>query len=254
MNVLLKTEEDIKILKEAGRRLSRILSEIKKAVKPGVSAKFLDDLAFKLAKEKGDTPAFLCYKADKSSKPYPSSLCVSINDEIVHGLPISEKVLKEGDIVGIDMGLIHKGLVVDSAFTSGVGKIDEVAKKLLKKTQQCLEAGIREAKAGNTLGDIGWAIESTCPKEFSIAEDLAGHGVGYKLHEDPYVLNQGKRGEGLKLEPGMVLALEPMLCEGKGVITFDKDSFTVRTKDGKRSAHFEHTVAITEREPEVLTQ
>ena len=253
--VTLKSKEEIEILREGGRRHAQILAEIKKNIKPGVSAKELDDLAFRLVKEDGDQPAFLNYQPEGAKYPYPASLCFSINEEIVHGLPLPEKVLKEGDIVTIDLGLTHKGLITDSALTAGVGKIDKLSEKLLSATRLCLEKGIGAARAGNFIGDIGFAVEKEARYHgFALAENLAGHGVGYKVHEDPYVPNQGRKGEGLKLEIGMVLAIEPMLCLGDGKIFLERDGFTIRTKDRKRSAHFEHTIAITEKGPVVLTK
>jgi len=254
--VTIKTEAEIEILKEAGRRQALYFTKLKEHIVPGVSADFLDKLAFKLITEGGDTPAFLNYRPEGAKKPYPSSLCISINDEVVHGLPSSvEKILKEGDIVGIDMGLSHKGMIVDSAITFPVGKIDKEAKNLIKKTKECLDAGIKAAILPNSIGDIGFAIEEKNKDSgFEMADDLVGHGVGYKLHEDPYVPNWGKKREGLKLKPGMVLAIEPILCEGSGKVTFERDGFTVRTKDGKRSAHFEHTIVITEGKPIVVTR
>src|SRR3989344_7577992 len=231
--VTIKTVEEIEILKEAGRRQALYFKKLKEHIIPGVSADFLDKLAFNLIREGGDPPAFLNYRPEGAKKPYPSSLCISINDEVVHGLPSSvEKILKEGDIVGIDMGLCHRGMIVDSAITFPVGKVDSIAKKLIKVTKNCLEAGIKAAISGNFIGDIGFAIEETARKSnFSIAENLVGHGVGYKLHEDPYVPNWGKKGEGLKLRPGLVLAIEPILCEGSGKVNFERDGYTVRTKD-----------------------
>ena len=203
-----------------------------------------------------DKPAFLHYKPAGAERPYPASLCVSINDEIVHGIPNeSEKILKEGDIVSLDMGLIHKGMIVDSAITVGVGEIDKKAKKLLQLTEESLYKGIKAAKGGNRVGDIGTAVAGHIKGSgLSVADELAGHGVGYKVHEDPFVPNIGVPGEGPLLRPGMVIAIEPMLNEGGSQIVFDEDGYTIRTKDGSRSAHFEHTILITEGEAEILTK
>lgn len=254
--IKLKSKEEIEILREGGKRLAFVLGELKKAAVPGVTTKELDDLAYKLTIEMGDKPAFLNYQPYGADRPYPASACISINDEIVHGIPNeSEKVLKEGDIVSLDMGLIHKGLFVDSAITVGVGKIDEDAKKLLKATRESLEAGIKAIKVGGYIGDIGFAIAEVAKKyKFGIAEGLCGHGVGFAVHEDPYVPNEGEKGDGPKLVPGLVIAIEPMLNEGTGKTKIAKDKWAYLTKDGKRSAHFEHTVAITEDGVEVLTQ
>ncbi len=250
-----KTEKEIEILHEGGRRLSAILHELASRAKPGVLTTELDRIGRELAEQNGDKPAFLGYRPKGVKKPYPASVCISINDEVVHGIPSHEKILKNGDVVAIDMGLIHGRLITDSAITVVVGKGDKAAYKLIDATKGALEAGIKAIRPGGTVGDIGYAIQKYVePFGFGQAEGLAGHGVGYKVHEDPYVPNDGKRGEGDLLKPGMVIAIEPMLNEGTGKVTFDRDGYTVRTKDGKRSAHFEHTVAITKGGYLVLTQ
>lgn len=256
--ITLKTKEDIEKLREGGKRLAQILAVLKGAVAPGVYASELNTIAEKLVFDLGDTPAFLHYKPAGAKRPYPASLCVSINDEIVHGIPNGkpEKILKEGDIVTLDMGLSHKGLIVDSAITVGVGNIDEKAKKLLKITEEALYLGIKSAKGGARIGDIGTAIEKhVVGNGFSLAEELAGHGVGYAVHEEPYVPNFGIAGAGPILKPGMVIAIEPMCNEGdSGIITDDNDGYTIRTVDGSRSAHFEHTILITSGSAEILTK
>lgn len=253
--ITIKKPEEIEILKECGKRLSGIMKEIVKAVSPGVSTKELNDLANKLAKEGGDVPSFLNYSPDGASRRYPASLCVSINDEVVHGIPNEDpKILKNGDIVSLDMGLTHKGFITDMAVTVPVGQIDEKAEKLIEITKKALHIGIKSARGGKRVGDIGYAIENfVIPFNYGIVEDLAGHGVGYKVHEDPYVPNVGNKDEGPKLKPGMVIAIEPMLNEGTPMIILDKDGYTFKTADGKRSAHFEHTIVITEKEPIILT-
>ena len=253
--IKLKTEKDIEILREGGKHLAFVLNELKKASKPGVTTKKLDDLALKLTEDFGDKPAFLNYKPYGASRPFPASACISINNEIVHGIPNeSITILKEGDIVSLDMGLIHKGLFVDSAITVPVGKIDDDAKKLLKVTKQSLEAGIKAIKIGGHIGDIGCAIAKFAYKnKYGIAEGLCGHGVGFAVHEDPYVPNEGMRGEGPEIVPGLVIAIEPMFNEGTGQTKIAKDNWTYLTKDGKRSAHFEHTVAVTKDGVEILT-
>lgn len=255
--ITLKTPEDIVKLREAGKRLAKVLAVLKGAVAPGVSARELDSIAANLVADMGDKPAFLHYKPQGAKRPYPASLCVSINDEIVHGIPNEDdtKILKEGDIVSLDMGLIHQGMIVDSAITVGVGTIDAKAKKLLAVTEEALYKGIKAAKGGARIGDIGTAIEPTAlANGFTLAEELAGHGVGYKVHEEPYVPNFGIPGEGPLLRPGMVIAIEPMFNEGEAGIIFDKDGYTIRTADGSRSAHFEHTVLITDGAAEILTR
>lgn len=256
--ITIKTPEEIAILREGGRRLAEILRAVEAAVRPGKTAAELNTLAEKLVAERGDKSAFLNYKPAGAKRPYPASLCVSINDEVVHGIPNgTEKILKEGDIVSLDMGLIHKNLFTDMAVTVAVGAVDEVALKLLKVTKEALARGIAAASGGNRVGDISHAIESfikSAAPDFSIVRGLAGHGVGYQVHEDPYVPNYGKKRSGPILKPGMVLAIEPMVNLGSYEVVLAEDGFTYKTADGKRSAHFEHTIVITEGVAEILTQ
>ena len=251
---MIKTEEEIAIIREGGKRLAAILLAIKDAVKPGVTTRELDQLAEKLMREGGDEPAFLHYTPEGASIPYPGSLCVSVNDEIVHGIG-GDRVLKEGDIIGIDTGIKHKGLFTDSAMTVAVGKIDDAAQKLMYVTKGALAAGIEVARGGKTVGDIGYAIEKYVKDHgFVIVEELGGHGVGYHQHEDPHVANYGEKGQGVRLKPGMVLALEPIVNEGSRYIKLLSDGYTFVTKDHKRSAHFEHTILITDGPAEILTK
>ena len=253
--IVIKTPEEIEILREGGKRLATILHKIKEKVAPGVSTKDLDTYATKLIREMGDEPAFLNYRPEGAKMPFPASLCVSVNDEVVHGIPSPKRILKEGDIVALDLGLKHKGLFTDMALTAPVGAVRASAAKLLKITEQALQAGINIAVAGNTVGDIGDSIENFVrPHGYGIVEVLSGHGVGRTIHEDPYIPNFGKKGTGVKLVPGMVIALEPMLNAGTKNVTLDKDGYTFRTADGKPSAHFEHTILITNDGPEILTK
>jgi methionyl aminopeptidase len=255
MSIIIKTPEEIEILREGGRRLATVLYKVKEMVKPGISTWELDKYAEKLIKEMGDEPSFLNYSPDKAKKPYPASLCVSVNDEVVHGIPKKEKILREGDTVSLDLGLKHKNLFTDMAITVPVGEIDNSSQKLLETTEKALYVGIDKARAGNKIGDIGHAIESFVrPHKYGIVEVLAGHGVGKAVHEDPYIPNFGKKGTGAILEKGMVIAIEPMINNGTKNVILDEDGFTFRTADGKRSAHFEHTVLITDDEPEILTR
>lgn len=253
--IKLKTAEEIKILQEGGKRHAEILSELAKLVLPGTSTLILEEEALRLIKERGDRPSFLGYKPQGASRGFPASLCVSINDEIVHGIPNeAPRILLEGDIVSLDLGVTHKGLVTDAAVTVAVGAVDDEARELMDVTLRALNAGVEAAVCGNTVGDIGAAVSAIVEKtEFSLAEDLVGHGVGYKVHEDPYVPNFGKKGEGEKLVPGLVIAIEPMVNVGKPHIKLMKDGYTIKTRDGSRSAHFEHTVAITEKGHIILT-
>ncbi len=254
--IRLKTPEEIEILREGGKRHAFILKELSSKVKPGISTGFLEDEAQRLIREGGDEPAFLGYRPAGARRKFPASLCVSINDEIVHGIPNErERIIKEGDIVSLDLGVVHKGLITDAAVTVPAGKIDETSKKLIETTRKALEAGIKAAKLGGTIGDIGAAISRVAtPSGFSIAEDLVGHGVGFEVHEDPYVPNFGTKGEGEDLVAGMVLALEPMLNVGTSKIKVLEDGYTIKTRDGSRSAHFEHTIAITEKGTIIITE
>jgi len=248
-------KEEIEILREGGRRLAGVLNEVEKKVAPGVTTLQLNELAERLIRDGGDEPAFLGYRPEGTPSDYPATLCVSVNDEIVHGIP-GCRVLKEGDIVGIDLGLKHKGLFVDSARTIPVGEVDQSSKDLIAVTEKALYAGIDAARGGGHIGDIGSAVEKVVEGTgFSIVEDLGGHGVGHNVHEDPFIPNYGKKGTGQKLVPGMVLALEPMLNEGSEDVTLSmEDNFTFSTMDGKRSAHFEHTILITDGAAEILTK
>jgi len=256
MAITIKTEKEIAVLREGGRRLAEILRELEAAVRPGRTAAELNTLAEKLVSENGDKSAFLNYKPYGAKRGFPASLCVSINDEVVHGIPNEgEKILKEGDIVSLDMGLIHKNLYTDMAVTVPVGEVDVSAKKLLEVTEKALALGIAAARVGNQVGDISFAIESFIkPHGFGIVEELAGHGVGYKVHEDPYVPNYGKKNSGPVLKVGMIIAIEPMVNEGGKAVVLNPDGYTYKTADGKRSAHFEKTIVVTEGEAEILTK
>ncbi|MCX6713363.1 MAG: type I methionyl aminopeptidase [Candidatus Vogelbacteria bacterium] len=252
--IKLKTKEEIDILREGGKRLAEILRAVKAKVAPGVTTSELDELAYDLVKEGGDKPAFRGYRPQGSPLAYPASLCTSVNEEIVHGIP-SKRVLKEGDVVGLDLGLEHEGLFTDHAVSVPVGAIDHDLRTLLAVTEEALYAGIKAAGPGKHLGDIGAAIEALADKYgYGLIEELSGHGVGYKPHEDPFVPNFGQPGAGLKLEPGLVIAIEPMFALGTGDIKLEKDGFTFTTRDKKASAHFEHTIVITADGHEILTK
>ena len=237
---------------EAGRRLASVMEVLKSSVRPGVPTRALDTMAERLIRDQGCTPSFLNYAPHGSDKPFPFSICVSVNSTVVHGLP-SEYVVQEGDLVKLDLGLAYKGWHSDMAVTVGAGEIDSQKKKLIRATEEALQAGIRATRAGNTFGDIGAAVYETVEKYgFDVVRALTGHGIGRALHEDPYVFNYGRRGEGDKIKSGMVLALEPMVVTGSyKVRQLPDDSFV--TADGSLAAHFEHTVAITENGPRILT-
>jgi methionyl aminopeptidase len=253
MSVIIKNDHEIQTLREGGAILATILGKVAEKVLPGVSTLELDVYAHDLIKASGGEPAFLNYKPEGMSSAYPASLCTSVNDEIVHGIPRKNKILKEGDIISLDLGIKYKGLFTDHAITVAVGGTNKASQKLLEITHEALLVGIEAARGGNTVGDIGYAIEKFVARRYGIVRELSGHGVGKKIHEDPYVPNFGKAGKGQKLIPGMVIAIEPMLNIGRASIVTNSDSWTIATADGSRSAHFEHTVLITEGEAEILT-
>jgi len=252
--MLKKTPEQIEIMREGGKRLADVLDEVQKAVVSGITTGELDNIAEKLIRKGGDVPSFLGYRPDGAATPFPATLCTSVNNEVVHGIP-GDKVLKEGDIIGIDLGLCRKGFHVDMARTVAVGEIDECAKNLISVTKKSLDAAIASIKPGMRTGDIGVAIEKVVnPSGFSIVLELGGHGIGERVHEDPYVPNFADPGKGVVLEEGIVLAIEPIVNEGGEEIDLGSDGYTFTTKDGKRSAHFEHTIAITKNGTEILTK
>ena len=251
---LTKTKEEIEILKEAGRRIALVFDSLEKRVLPGVLTEELDRLAEMEIRKTGDAPAFLGYQPDGAKQAYPATLCVSVNDEVVHGLP-GKRALKDGDIVGLDLGLIHRGLVIDMAKTFPVGKISAEDEVLIEKTKVALYEGIKAARAEKRIGAIGNAIEKIGrEKNYGVVEILGGHGVGHKVHEAPYIPNYGNPDDGPEIKEGMVLAIEPMFNLGTKHVFLDQDGFTYKTRDGKKSAHFEHTIAIVLGEPVILTE
>ena len=250
-----KTKEEIAHIREGGKRLSAVLAKVVAAVAPGVTTGELDELAERLIREGGNVPAFLGYKPSFSHMEFPGSLCTSVNDEVVHGIP-GERVLEEGDIIGLDIGLIHEGLYTDMAMTVPVGEISPEVKKLLQVTRKSLLAAINAVKDGAHVGDVGAAVEAAIAvagESYGIVEELGGHGVGHEVHEPPFIPHSGKAGQGDKLETGMVIAIEPMLTAGKKAVNFLPDGYTVETRDGSLAAHFEATMAVTEKGAEVLT-
>jgi methionyl aminopeptidase len=252
---MLYSDIEIEILREGGKRLSSILKQVADFVDVGVVVSDINTFAEKLIRDGGDTPAFLNYKPEGASKPYPASLCVSINDEVVHGIP-KDRIVKDGDIVGLDLGLIHNKLVLDMAITVPIGNINKDDARLISATKESLMAGIDAARNGGHIGDIGYAIEKTAKKfGFNIVDGLGGHGVGREVHEEPYIPNVGQKGTGEKIKTGMVLALEPMLSAGSKNVFLDKnDGYTFKIQDGSKSAHFEHTILITDGKAEILTK
>lgn len=255
MSGSIKTKEDIEVLRVAGKRLAYVVDAVSKSVRPGISIQELDAEAEALIREGGDEPAFLGYKPWGAKRPYPATMCISVNEEVVHGIPNEDpRVLEEGDIVSLDCGLVHKGLIVDHAVSVIAGKGDAAAKTLMRVTKEGLLAGIREAKGGNRIGDISAAVEAVGnAHDYGIVHALGGHGVGYAVHEEPYIPNYGEAGTGPELIPGMVLAIEPMFTEGTDEVKLLSDGYTYITKDNSRAAHFEHTILITDGNPEILT-
>ncbi|HEY4482927.1 MAG TPA: type I methionyl aminopeptidase [Candidatus Paceibacterota bacterium] len=250
----IKSPQEISVMREGGKRLSRILKQVAEAVRPGITTIELDVLAERLIREGGDEPAFLHYKPDFSYKLFPATLCTSVNDEVVHGIP-SSRILKEGDIVGLDLGLCHEGLFVDMAVTMGIGELSGPAAKLIETTKRALEAGLSVVRDGARVSDIGATIEKVVlPAGFSIVEELGGHGVGEHVHEAPFIPHFADKSANDILQTGQTIAIEPMINAGGKEVTFDeKDGYTVRTKDGKKSAHFEVTLVVTPQGFEVLT-
>lgn len=251
--IRLKKEKDIEGIRNSGAILARVLFDLSKDVQAGTPLTHFDDKARKLIREAGAEPAFLGYQPNDADKPYPAAICTSINEVVVHGLP-TRRELKEGDVITLDLGVIYMGYVTDSAITIGVGAISKQAQELLTTTNRALKVGIEACRNGGHLSDIGATISAVVDKSgFSVVKGLTGHGVGFELHEDPTVYNFGTRGEGIELKPGLVLAIEPMVAIGEADTRQQPDGSFV-TKDGSITAHFEHTVAITECGVEILTK
>ncbi|MEX0652092.1 MAG: type I methionyl aminopeptidase [Candidatus Paceibacterota bacterium] len=253
---MIADEKDKEGLRVAGQRLGTILQTLAQAAKPGVSVLTLNNMAEKMIRDYGDTPAFLNYKPRGVARPFPATLCVAVNDTVVHGIPTEKNtVLQEGDIVGLDTGLFHGKYIVDSGITVPVGNVSKEATKLMQVTREALYVGIQAAQVGNTVGDIGHAIEEFVrPYGYGIVRELCGHGVGEKIHEEPSIPNYGKAGTGPELVEGMVVAIEPMLNIGSARVRFLDDDYTVKTEDGLLSCHFEHTLVITKDGPEIFTE
>jgi len=248
-------KRDIETLKKGGARLASVLERVSQMVLPGISTETLESEAIRVIEESGGAPAFLGYTPRGASRPYPSALCVSVNEEVVHGIPNEQpRVLREGDIVTLDSGLIYGGLFTDMAVTVAVGKVDQNSAKLISAAREALEAAIATVRPGVTTGDIGAMVEATATKRgFSVARELGGHGVGRAVHEEPFVPNYGSAGTGTHIEEGMVLAIEPILIDGSGEVELASDGYTYVTTDGSRSAQFEHTVLVTNDGAVILT-
>lgn len=245
--IYLKTPEEIALLRASNQLVGKTLAEVAKHIRVGITTLELDKIAEDFIRSNGALPGFLGYGG------FPNTLCISVNDQVVHGIP-SNYALKEGDIVSVDCGVLQNGYYGDSAYTFCVGKVDEKVKKLLEITKESLSLGIDSAQHGNRIGDIGFAIQQHCQKAgFSVVRKLVGHGVGKNLHEDPEVPNFGKKGQGVLLKEGMVIAIEPMINMGNRDVVQEKDGWTIRTIDRKPSAHFEHTIAIRKGKAEILS-
>ena len=248
MSVTIKSAREIELMREAGRLLAEVHDELSKFIKPGISTKDIDKLGEKLIRDRGCIPNFLNYNG------YPASICVSVNDEVVHGIPNKHRILQDGDIVSLDAGLIYKGYHSDAARTHGVGTISKEAQQLIDVTRQSFFEGIKYAKAGNRLHDISNAIAAYAESfGYGVVRDLVGHGIGTALHEDPQIPNFKQLRRGMKLMPGMTLAIEPMINAGTWEVCWLDDDWTVVSEDGSLSAHYENTVLITDGEPEILT-
>lgn len=248
MSVTIKTAREIELMREAGRLLEKVHDELAEFIRPGISTLDIDRFGEKLIRNFGCTPNFLNYNG------YPASICVSVNDEVVHGIPKKNRILQEGDIVSLDAGLIYKGYHSDAARTHAVGQISPEARQLIDVTRQSFFEGIKYAKAGNHLHDISAAIGNYAQRfGYGVVRDLVGHGIGTHLHEDPQIPNFAQNRRGVRLIPGMTLAIEPMINQGRADVEWLNDDWTVVTQDGSLSAHYENTILITEGEPEILT-
>lgn len=249
MAIAIKSEREIELMREAGRILAITHEELKKAIKPGITTYDIDKLGEEVIRSYGCIPSFLNYNG------YPASICVSVNDEVVHGIPSKNRYIKEGDIVSLDAGVIYKGYHSDAARTYGVGDISKEAEFLIESTRQCFFEALKVAVPGNYIRDIGIAVERyAVARKLGVVVDLVGHGVGAKLHEDPEVPNFETKRRGAKLKPGMTLAIEPMITLGDYEVDWLDDDWTVVTSDGSLAAHYENTVLITEGEPEILSK
>ena len=246
--IYLKTDEEIELMREANQLVGKTLGELANLIKPGVTTLFLDKVADTFIRDHGATPAFLGYNG------FPNSICTSVNDQVVHGIPSDNVVLKDGDIISVDCGTLLNGFVGDSAYTFCVGEVSEDVKYLLRTTKESLYKGIAQAIVGKRVGDISYAVQSYCEaRNTSVVRRLVGHGCGRAMHEEPEVPNFGKRGNGPLLRCGMCICIEPMINQGDKQVVVEQDDWTVRTKDRKLSAHFEHCIAIRPNGPDILS-
>ncbi|MGZ3498556.1 MAG: type I methionyl aminopeptidase [Vulcanimicrobiaceae bacterium] len=245
--ITIKSAREIETMRRSGKITAKVLGDLMRAAKPGMTTGQLDEIAERGIRELGGIPTF------KGYYDYPASICASVNDEVVHGIP-GDCVLEDGDLLSIDIGTTFEGYVSDSAVTIPIGSISPEARRLLEVTQECLMLGIAQMRKGNHLGDIGAAVQQHAESHgFGVVRELVGHGVGTKMHEEPQVPNYGKAGTGMELRPGLVLAIEPMITQGTFKVETLRDGWTVVTADGKLAAHFEHTIAVTDDGPKILT-
>ena len=254
MKIYLKTEDEIELMRQANQLVGRTLGELAKHIKPGITTLQLDKIADEFIRDNGAIPTFKGFP-NPYGGPFPASICTSVNDVVVHGVPNAETILKEGDIISIDCGTLLNGFNGDSCYTFCVGEVSDEVKKLLKTTKESLYTGIENAVAGKHLGDISSAVQEHCEaQKYGIVRELTGHGIGREMHEDPRVPNYGSRGNGIMLKAGMCLAIEPMVTMGNRAIWMDaNDRWTIRTRDGKPAAHFEHTIAVRKGQAEILS-
>ena len=253
MKVYLKTEDEIELMRQANQLVGKTLAELAKHVIPGVTTLQLDKIADEFIRDHGGIPTFKNFP-NPFGEPFPASICTSINEEVVHGIPRENQILKEGDVISVDCGILLAGYNGDSCYTFCVGEVAEETKELLNVTKEALYLGIKEAVAGNHLGDIGYAIQQYCESRgYGVVRELTGHGIGKEMHEEPKVPNYGRRGNGILLKEGMCIAIEPMITMGDRHIGLMPDKWTIRTLDGKPAAHFEHTIAIRKGQAEILS-
>lgn len=253
MKIFLKTEDEIELMRKANRLVGATLAEVGKAIKPGVTTLELDRIAEEFIRDHGAVPTFKGFPNPFGS-PFPASICTSVNETVVHGIPDDKTILKEGDIISVDCGTLLDGYNGDSCYTFCVGDVAPEVRKLLETTKASLYKGIEQAVAGNHIGDIGSAVQDFCEKEgYGVVRELTGHGIGREMHEDPQIPNYGRRGNGVMLKAGMCIAIEPMITMGDRRIGLMPDKWSIRTIDGKPAAHFEHTIAIRRGKAEILS-
>ena len=250
--IFLKTDDEIELLRQSNLLVGKTLAEVAKLIKPGVTTRQLDKVAEEFIRDNGAIPTFKGYPSPYGG-PFPGALCTSVNEQVVHGIP-NDVPLRDGDIVSVDCGTLMNGFCGDSAYTFCVGEVEPEIKRLLQVTKESLYLGIENAVHGKRLGDIGFAIQSHCEaKSYGVVREFVGHGIGHEMHEDPQVPNYGRRGTGTMLKKGMCLAIEPMITQGSREIIMERDGWTVRTKDRKFAAHFEHTVAVGKGKADILS-